>query len=129
VGLELQRDGTLKIDQAKLDSALADLPALQKAFTNNDNLNAANDGFARRFSALASQLLDIDGSLNTRTQGLQKLIDKNSDAQARLEDRVERFQQRLVSQYTQLDSNVARLNALGDYVNQQFNSNRNTGNR
>jgi len=130
VGLQLQRDGTLKIDQVKLDSAMANLPELKKAFSNSDTANPENQGFMRRFSTLATQLLAVDGSLTTRTEGLQKLITKNTDDQARLEDRVSRFQDRLVAQYTAMDANLSRLNALSSYVNQQFSStNRNNNNR
>lgn len=127
IGLELQRNGTLKIDQAKLDSAMANLPDLKKAFGNSDSQNPENDGFTRRMATLSKQLLDIEGSLTTRTEGLQKLITKNSDSQARLEDRVSRFQQRLVAQYTAMDANLSRLNALGAYVTQQFSGNKNSG--
>jgi len=119
-GLELQRDGSLKINQGKLDGAMNKLGELQKAFSNNDTGNPANTGFSRRFSALASDVLSTDGSLSTRTAGLKKLIDKNTDNQARLNDRVERFQQRLVQQYTAMDANVARLNSLQSYVSQQI---------
>ena len=119
-GLELQRDGTLKINQTKLDGAMDKLAELQKAFTNTDIANPANAGFTRRFAELATQVLASEGSLSTRTAGLKKLIDKNSDNQTRLNDRVERFQQRLVQQYTAMDANVARLNALQSYVSQQI---------
>ena len=119
-GLELQRDGTLKINQTKLDGAMDRLAELQKAFTNTDIANPANAGFTRRFAELATQVLASDGSLSTRTAGLKKLIDKNSDNQTRLNDRVERFQQRLVQQYTAMDANVARLNALQSYLSQQI---------
>ncbi len=119
-GVELQRDGTLKINQSKLDSATDKLDELQKAFTNTDLANPANNGFARRFSELAGQVLSSDGSLSTRTAGLKKLIDKNTDNQVRLNDRVERFQQRLVQQYTAMDATVARLNSLQSYVSQQM---------
>jgi len=129
VGLQLQRDGTLKIDQAKLDSAMTNLPELKKAFSNSDTSNPENQGFMRRFSTLATQLLAVDGSLTTRTEGLQKLITKNTDNQSRLEDRVSRFQDRLVAQYTAMDANLARLNALSSYVNQQFSSNNRNNNR
>ncbi len=129
VGLQLQRDGTLKIDQAKLDSAMTNLPELKMAFSNSDSSNPENQGFMRRFSTLATQLLAVDGSLSTRSDGLQKLISKNSDNQSRLEDRVSRFQQRLVAQYTAMDANLSRLNALSSYVTQQFASNNGNNNR
>ncbi len=119
-GVELQRDGTLKINQTKLDGATNKLEQLQQAFTNSDTGNPANNGFARRFSVLAGDVLATDGSLSTRTAGLKKLIDKNTDSQARLNDRVERFQQRLVQQYTAMDATVSRLNSLQSYVSQQI---------
>lgn len=121
-GLELQRDGTLKINQTKLDGAMNRLDELQQAFANTDTGNPANNGFARRFSELTTQVLATDGSLSTRTAGLQKLIEKNTDSQTRLNDRVERFQQRLVQQYTVMDATVSRLNALQSYVSQQFST-------
>ncbi|MBI5721651.1 MAG: flagellar filament capping protein FliD [Burkholderiales bacterium] len=120
VGLELQRDGTLSVDSAKLDKALGNLEAMEKAFTNSDPLVPANEGFARRFSALATEMLAVDGSLTTRTEGLRKLITQNSEKQSRLEDRVERYQARMVQQFTAMDSNLARLNALNSYVTQQL---------
>ncbi len=123
VGLQLQRDGTLSVNTTKLDAALANPSELKKAFSNVDsNGNSANNGFARRYADLATQVLGTDGTLTTRTQSLQKMLSKNSDAQARLNDRVDRFQQRLVQQYTALDGNLSRLNALSSSVTQQLNN-------
>lgn len=122
VGLTMQRDGTLSVDSAKLDSATANLTELKKAFANSDTANSANDGFARRFSALATQVLGIDGSLTTRTEGLRERISQNSEDQAKLEERVERFRTRLVAQYTAMDANLARLNSLSSYMEQQLAS-------
>lgn len=131
VGLELQRDGTMRVDAAKLDSATGNLSELKKAFANSDPLNAANDGFARRYADLASQVLDLDGSLTTRTEGLRKRIAKNTEDQQRVEDRIQRFQARLVAQYTAMDVNLSRLNALSSYVTQTLASlsNGNNNNR
>jgi len=128
VGLELQRDGTLAVDGVKLDKALGDLEGLKKAFTNSDALVTSNEGFARRFATLTTELLAVDGSLTTRSEGLRKLITQNSEKQSRLEDRVERYQARLVQQFTAMDSNLARLNALNSYVTQQLAGLANSGN-
>lgn len=128
LGLQAQRDGTLKVDTTKLDAATADLDELKKAFGNTDSLDAANNGFARRYSTLATQVLGTEGALNTRTSSLQKLVSKNSDEQDKLNDRVERVQARLVAQYTALDSNVAKLNSLSGYVTQMIaQMNKSTG--
>ncbi len=130
VGLEVQRDGTMKVDAGKLDSATGNLPELKKAFANKDSGNPANDGFARRYADLASQVLDLEGSLTTRTEGLRKRIAQNTEDQQRVEDRIERFQARLVAQYTAMDVNLSRLNALSSYVTQSLASlNNSNGNR
>ena len=117
-GLQLQRDGTLKVDDGKLTTAMADLSELKKAFSNTDTNTPGNDGFARRYSQLTQQMLGVDGNLTTRTEGLQKLISRNGDNQTKLEDRVTRFRERLVAQYTAMDANLSKLNALQSYVSQ-----------
>ncbi|MEO5732904.1 MAG: flagellar filament capping protein FliD, partial [Rubrivivax sp.] len=121
VGLEAQRDGTLTVNDTKLTSALQDLPQLKKAFSNSDGTNPSNNGFARNYAALATRVLGVDGTVTTRTDGLQKLITKVGKDQERLNDRVDLFQKRLVAQYTALDANVSRLNGLSSYVTQQLN--------
>ena len=129
VGLQMQRDGTLSVNASKLDSATANLSELKKAFANNDTGNAANNGFARRYSNLATQVLGSDGSLTTRSQGLRDRIAKNTDDQSKVELRVERYRARLVAQYTAMDAAVSKLNGLSSYVTAQLNAlSNNTGN-
>ncbi|MBC7941840.1 MAG: flagellar filament capping protein FliD, partial [Chitinophagaceae bacterium] len=120
IGLALQRDGTLAINQTKLDAALTRLPELKKAFGNTDTLHPENEGFARRYANLANQVLSVDGSLTTRTEGLRKAISQNTTDQDKLAGRVETFRSRLVAQYTAMDANLAKLNALSSYVTQQL---------
>ena len=64
VGLEVQRDGTLNLNQSKIDKATTDLSELKKAFANNDTTTPANDGFSRRYAQLATQVLGVDGTLD-----------------------------------------------------------------
>ncbi len=120
IGLEVQRDGTLTVNQTKLDAATGKLSELKKAFSSSDATNSTNSGFARRYSELATQALGVDGTVTTRTAGLQKLIAKNGEEQTALNTRVDAFQSRLVAQYTALDANVAKLNSLSSYVTQQI---------
>lgn len=120
IGLQAQRDGTLKVDSIKLSAATANLPELEKAFSAASGGTATAEGFARRYATLARQVLATDGAVPTRTQGLQKLITENKAQQDRLEERVERFEKRLVEQYTAMDKNVARLKSIASYVEQQM---------
>jgi flagellar hook-associated protein 2 len=119
VGLQVQRNGTLLVSDTKLNSALANLPELKKAFSASDTTGGGNDGFARRYATLAMQVTGVDGAVTVHADGLQKLVTKNSDDQDALNTRVDAFQTRLVAQYTALDGNLAKLNALSSYVTQQ----------
>ena len=122
VGLQIQRDGTLKVDATKLDTAANNLTELKKAFANSDTGNVNNQGFARRYADLATQVLGVDGSLTTRTEGLRQRLTRNSTDQEKLAARVDRYQQRLVAQYTAMDSNLSKLNSLSTYLTQQLAS-------
>lgn len=122
VGLQMQRDGTLKVDATRLDTAANNLTELKKAFGNSDTGNIGNQGFARRYADLATQVLGVDGSITTRTEGLRQRLTRNGTDQEKLADRVDRYQQRLVAQYTAMDANLSKLNSLSSYLNQQLAS-------
>lgn len=120
LGLELQRDGTIKVDNAQLDAALADPAELSKAFAS------LQTGFGQRFKTLADGVLGNDGLLTTRTNGLRDSIGRNDKDQKRLEDRVARVQERLTRQYSALDKSLNQLNGLGGFVQQQITNWNNT---
>lgn len=122
IGLEMQRDGTLSPNQGKLDAALANLPEAKNALSNLDVASPANDGFAQRAARLASDLLGVEGRLTTGQAALQKRLQRNSDDQDALNRRVDAYQQRLVRQFSAMDTQVAKLQALGSYVNQQMSA-------
>lgn len=118
VGLEPQRDGTLKVNSSKLTSAVGQLGELQKFFSRDDT-GTASDGFATKLREFAQLQLGTDGSLTTRQAGLQERIEGMKDRVADFEDRLARTEKRLVSQYTKLDSNMAALSGLQSYITQQ----------
>lgn len=114
LGLELQRDGTIKVDNTKLDAALADPVELSRAFST------LQTGFGQRFKSLSDSVLGTDGLLTTRTNGLRDSISRNDKDQKRLEDRVARVQERLTRQYSALDTSLNQINGLGNFVQQQI---------
>lgn len=119
VGLNLNTDGTIKVDDTKLTAALAKGPELKKLFANVDTATPANEGFGNRIQAWLNRALNSDGTLDSRTQSLQARVRNNEQAQARLEDRVARTQVRLQQQYTALDTRMGQLTGLANFVSQQ----------
>jgi len=120
MGLEIQTDGTLKVSDTKLNSALANLPEMKKAFANSDVADSANDGFAQKLRALGDQVLGTDGALATRTAGLNSTLKDNEGRQDDITTRMTDTEKRLRAQYTALDTKMAGLNTLSTYITQQI---------
>lgn len=120
VGLDLDTDGLIKVNDTKLNAALTQGPEMQKLFANVDTTTPANQGFAKRFEGWLKLSLDSDGTLDSRTQSLQARIKNNEAAQERLEDRVARTEVRLNRQYSALDTRMGQLSGLASYVSQQM---------
>ncbi|MFN3304274.1 MAG: flagellar filament capping protein FliD [Roseateles sp.] len=120
IGLEPGSDGNLKTSDTKLNTALSDLDSLKKLFMGLDAGDGSNDGFAQRIRKFTDAALSTDGRLTSRQSGLQKLIDNNNKSIERLEDRVSLTEARLRARYSALDTQMAKLNNLSNYVTQQM---------
>jgi flagellar hook-associated protein 2 len=120
IGVQLQKDGSLKLDDAKFNTALTNLPELTKALSNVDATVPANNGFAKKFALWTDQLLSVAGSVPGKTKALQARIASNQKDQDRLADRLESVEKRMRAQYSALDSTMASANALSKYVTQQI---------
>jgi len=118
-GFELQRDGSLTVNATRLDNALANLPQLKLAFANADLADRTQNGVARRLRDAADEVLGIDGALTSRTDGLNAKLDRNRDAQDRMQTRLAQTQARLEKEYTALDAKLGTLNGINAYVTQQ----------
>ncbi|MBL8328407.1 MAG: flagellar filament capping protein FliD [Rubrivivax sp.] len=120
LGVELQKDGTLQINSARLDSALKNLPELASALSREVSGQPMLTGSMVKFKAWADGMLDSGGTLPGKTKALQSRLDSNQKQQERLEDRVAAIEKRLRAQYTSLDTTMSRANALSSYVSQQI---------
>lgn len=120
VGFDVQTDGSIKINETKLSNGMANMSELAKVFSTSDTITPTNDGIATRLRKLADTMLSADGTLKTRTEGLQKSIDLNKDRQDQFTERLADIEKRLRSQYTALDAQMGKLNGLSSYWTQQM---------
>ena len=111
-GIALQQDGSLKVDSAKLNKAIAQPGQLAKLF---GQVQAGNDtssrGFAVRFKAWAGALTGAGGPLTARVDGLNREIKDNQKRQDKEQDRLDRVEAQLRAQYQRLDTQMSALNA------------------
>ena len=128
-GFDVQRDGSITVNETKLASALANPTEARKLFGNVDTLVSANNGVATQIRTMADRLLGTDGTIVTRSEGLRKRIDLNQDRQDHLTDRIAQVEKRLRAQYTALDRQMAQLNSLSGYITQQLTVFNNSGSK
>jgi flagellar hook-associated protein 2 len=119
-GLQLQTDGTLKINDSTLTNALGNSTQLKAMFMSTSGATMADNGFAQQFNSLTNSDLATDGLLTTRVAGLNKSLTKNQDDQDALNVRLAAVETRLRAQYTALDSKMATITTLSTYITQQI---------
>jgi flagellar hook-associated protein 2 len=128
LGVQLQDDGSLKLDDTKFGNAIANFSELAKSLSNVDATTSGNNGFGKRFYDWTSALLQAGGTIPTKTASIQASIDRNQKDQDNLNTQLAATQARLQAQYTALDTTMSKANALAAYVQQQFYSKNNNNN-
>lgn len=118
IGLEVQRDGTLSQNSTKMGVAANNGDELKKLFTQNNGSSQSN-GFALKFRDLAKAVLQTGGAVSNKTVALEKELTTNATEQQRVNDRADRTEARLRKQYSTLDTKMASLTALNNYITQQ----------
>lgn len=112
VGIEVQRDGSLKVNDSKFKGAAADPQALRTLFGVVDAQDPAGGGIARRFNTLITRTLGVDGAITGALKTLDTRSDENKRRQEAIENRLESTRARLVRLYSKLDTNLAAMNNL-----------------
>lgn len=123
IGISVQRDGTLKFDNSKLQAALdKDRPGVMKLFTGTEASAgvAATSGLADRFSNYLGSVLSSTGPLNSRLDSLNKGIDRISDDRNALTRRLQNLQKRYSDQFNAMDRLVGQLTATSNFLTQQL---------
>ena len=120
IGLQLQRDGSMTVNSARLDNAMGNLTELRRALSAIDTEQPTNAGLARRFADFATAVLGSDGAVANRQAGLRRELTANQARQDKVNERAERTERRLIEQYGALDRNASRLNGLNSFVGAQL---------
>ena len=118
VGVQLQLDGTLKVDDDKLDAAVSDnLGALQKFFAGNGE---SVTGMAGLLNGAIDKMTGDQGLIANATDGLNQSIDSLDDLYDRTQQQINSTMARYRSQFSQLDGLIAKMNSTSNYLTQQF---------
>ena len=114
LGITIDANGTLKMDDAAFDAGIAKDPAVAKRlFTNEDSLAAGLDKSLDR-------LLDAGGLLKSRDDDLAKRTKSIADQRAALDERMSQVEARYRAQFVALDELMTRMQSTSSYLAQQL---------
>ena len=117
IGITLQRDGTLKLDEEKMSGIVASDPQALAAFFAGENKAG---GLSGKLGETLDQVLRDKGLLDNAKRGLESRVSSLNDRYERMERSIEQTIQRYRVQFGQLDAMVASMNQVSDYLFQQF---------
>lgn len=120
LGISLEVDGTLQIDEDALTSALEDdADAVSQFFLGTDDTT----GFITQLSSDLDNYLDEDdGLIVAKTDSLEsklvQLEERYEEKQALIDSEMARW----TEEFTQLDTLISELNSTSEYLTTQFDS-------
>jgi flagellar hook-associated protein 2 len=119
IGVALQTDGSLKLDESKLSAATASgfgkLVRLFAATASNP------DTFVTRFKSFVDRTQGTDGLIPSKTVGLSTTIKRLDLEQEKINQRLVSVEARLRKQFNALDSKLAAQTAVSAYMTNQVN--------
>jgi flagellar hook-associated protein 2 len=118
VGISLQLDGTLEIDE----DALTELVDNQDVALSNffAGLSLSEDGLADKLGDKLEDILKSNGLLENRTIALEASADRFGQRYDRVEETIEATVEHYRKQFGQLDALISSMNSTSNYLTQQF---------
>ena len=122
IGVSFQLGGSLAVDASKLEKALdQNFEAVGNLFARKSD-TASETGFGFRLDKYLDEVLSSDGSLNIRTDGINKSIKSIEQKEESLLARMEQIEARYRKQFAALDSIMSSMNTTSAFLTQQLAS-------
>lgn len=119
VGISLEVDGTLSIDEDKLSDVVAnDQQALSDFFAGSGE----NLGLAGQVDTAVEQMLSTSGTVSGAISGSENRVESLGDRYTSMEQSIGQTIERYRTQFGQLDGMIAEMNQTSNYLTEQFAS-------
>jgi len=116
IGISFQKDGTLKLDDTKLSSALSsNLEGVKNLFITTQN------GIGKRIPEVVDGFIrSVTGALTARQNGITASVTSIDKKIEREEQRIAAFEKNLTAQFTALEKLMSQFNQQSQYLSQQL---------
>lgn len=121
IGITTQADGTLAVDDTKLQTALT------SSFDTVASIFGSTNGVAAQLDSQLTKTLATGSGIDSRSTSLVKQQKQITDHQAVVDDRMATLQSQYLKQFTALDTLLSQLQTTSSYLTQQLDSLSNLG--
>ena len=115
MGITIDKDGTLKMDDAGFDAGMLKDPATAARL-----FSGGVDSLAGKVHATVARLLDPDGLLDNRSASLTARTKSLASQRSALDFRMTLAESRYRTQFTALDTLLTKLQGSSDFITQQL---------
>jgi len=116
IGVSFQKDGTLALDNSKLQKAIdGNFQDVAKLFTSTN-------GFATQLNSLTGDMLATDGLITSRTDGLNNSIQNIKKREDSMQARLDSIEERYRTQFIALDQTISSMQSTSAYLTQQLSA-------
>ncbi len=116
LGITTQRDGTLAVDNTKLNKAL------DNNFDQVNSFFTGKDGLMARMESKVTPYTDKGGVLDSRTKALQNTISSVDAQRESHAARISKLEARLFTQFNAMDMLVSQMNSTSSFLTAQLDS-------
>lgn len=117
MGIAIDKEGRLQVDEAKLDEAVATNPEGLSTFFAGDTKEG---GFAGRLNATLEEITSESGIIQSSVNSAELRVDSLDQRKLRMEASIDRTIERYRKQFAGLDGLIAQMNSMSSYLSQQF---------
>ena len=126
IGVRTENDGTLTIDQTRLDAALELDSGAIKLMLEPAVVTETNIGLSGALDKITSSLQDEDsGALTLAQERLDAIRESIDEQREKINSDSERLREQLQGTFANLERQLSVLRATQSYVEQQFSNNNN----
>lgn len=116
LGITTQRDGTLAVDNTKLNKAL------DNNFDQVNSFFTGKDGLMARMESKVTPYTDKGGVLDSRTKALQNTISSVDEQRESHAARISKLEARLFTQFNAMDMLVSQMSSTSSFLTAQLDS-------
>lgn len=115
IGVQMQADGTLQVDNGTLTTALSNQPQ------QVSSLFASASGYGTKLNSLLTAYLGPGGMMDSLNSSLNQQTQQLNQQQTALDARMQAVQQRYMTQFSALDVTMSQMNQTSSFLTTQLN--------